>query len=87
MIQVKTANGELFEVKWIGIASLDGVLRFASNNVFLQDVLNTFTVPENCTVLSKLIDGEEVASFEGYTVFRGIQINYDNEMIIALSKI
>jgi len=86
MIKLITANGIEFEISWIGVASIDGVLRFGVINSTLSEVINTFTNPENCTVLTRNYDGV-IETFEGFTVFRGISINFKGEMIVALSKI
>jgi len=85
MITLIIANGEKFEIEWIGVASFDGVLRFGIKNADITNLLATFTKPENCTVLTRSFDGEE-KTFEGYTVFRGITIDYDGTIIVALSK-
>lgn len=86
MVYLKTANGETFEIEWIGVATFDGALRFGIKNADITNLLATFTKPENCTVLTRSFDGEE-KTFEGYTVFRGITIDYDGTTIVALSKI
>lgn len=86
MIKLETANGKTFEIAWAGVASIDGVLRFAVLNAELEDILATFTVPENCTELSRVFD-EDRKTFTGYTVFRGVQINYDGTTVVSLSKI
>lgn len=86
MITLKTYKGEEFEIEWIGVATLDGALRFGIKNADITKLLATFTKPENCTVLTRSFDGED-KTFEGYTVFRGITIDYDGTTIVALSKI
>ena len=86
MINLITADGKTFEIEWIGVSTLDGALRFGVKNADITRLLAIFTKPENCTVLTRLFDGEE-KTFEGYTVFRGITIDYDGTIIVALSKI
>lgn len=86
MITLIIPNGEEFEIEWIGVATLDGALRFGIKNADITKLLATFTKPENCTVLTRSFDGED-KTFEGYTVFRGITIDYDGTTIVALSKI
>lgn len=87
MIQIRTVTGELFQVAWVGISSIDGSLRFSLIQPEPMHVLQVFTNSENCTTIYRVIDGEEDLSFEGYTVFRGIQISYDNNVLVTLSKI
>lgn len=86
MIKLETANGKAFEIAWAGVASVDGVLRFAVLNAELEDILTTFTVPENCTELTRVFD-EDRKTFTGYTVFRGVQISFDGSTVVSMSKI
>lgn len=86
MIQLKTANGKLFEIAWIGVSNIDGVLRFSVVDPDVTDVFQTFMIPENCTVLTRIFDEDEQV-FEGYKIFRGVQINFDGSAIVSLSKI
>ena len=86
MINLITADGKTFEIEWIGISTLDGALRFGVKNVEVGELLTTFTNPKSSTVLTRSFDGEE-KRFEGYTVFRGITVDYDGVIIVALSKI
>lgn len=86
MITLITSNGITFEIAWIGVSGLDGVLRFSIINGDISQIMQTFTIPENCQVLTRDFDGVEQV-FEGYIVFRGIQINYDNTIMVSLSKV
>ena len=86
MIKIETANGKAFQIEWAGVSSIDGVLRFAVVNAELTEILATFTVPENCQELTRVFD-EDRKTFTGYTVFRGVQINYDGTTVVSLSKI
>lgn len=86
MIKLKTANGKMFEIAWIGVSNIDGVLRFSVVDPDVTDVFQTFMIPENCIVLTRIFDEDEQV-FEGYKIFRGVQINFDGSAIISLSKI
>lgn len=86
MIQVIIPSGEAFLVEWIGVSSIDGVLRFCVFNETTLKIFQTFTNPENCSPLIRKFDENEM-TFEGYTVFRGIQVQYDGSMIVSLSKV
>lgn len=86
MIKLRTANGHTFEIEWIGVANIDGVLRFSVINAEVSELVSIFTVPENCTTITRVFDEDE-RTFTGYTTFRGVQINYDNSIIVSLSKI
>lgn len=85
MITIKTVNNDVFEIAWAGVATIDGVLRFAILNANLIDVMTAFTNPVNCTILTRIFDENE-KEFTGFTVFRGIQIAYDNSVIVSMSK-
>ena len=88
MEKVITATGEEFEIGWIGVATLDGGLRFGIINCNdINKIFQTFTKPENCVVLTRDFDGVRNIKFEGYTVFRGITINYNDEIVVSLSKV
>lgn len=86
MVTLTTSDGDVFEIKWIGVASIDGVLRFAIVGVTIPEIIAVFTDPEKCKTLTRNYDGVELV-YSGYTVFRGVQINYENDMIVSLSKI
>lgn len=86
MVTLKTSNNEEFDIAWIGVATIDGVLRFSVINSDIKRVFDVFSNPESCAKLTRVYDGiEEI--FEGYTVFRGVQIQYDNSVLVSLSKI
>ena len=86
MIKIVTANNEEFEIKWAGVANIDGVLRFAVVNGDPAELLRVFSQPENCTTLKRVFDETE-KEFVGYTVFRGVTINYEGDVIVAMSKV
>jgi hypothetical protein len=86
MIKIETTKGKNFQIEWAGVSSIDGVLRFAVVNTELTEILATFTVPENCKELTRVFD-EDRKTFTGYTVFRGVQINYDGSIVVSMSKI
>ena len=86
MIKIVTANNEEFEIKWAGVANIDGVFRFAVVNGDVSELVQVFTQPENCVTLTRVFDEDE-KEFSGYTVFRGVTVNYEGDIIVALSKI
>lgn len=85
MITIKTVNNDVFEIAWAGVATIDGVLRFAILNANLIDIMTVFTNPTNCETLTRIFDENE-KEFVGYTVFRGIQVAFDNSVIVSMSK-
>ena len=86
MIELQTSGGDSFQIEWAGVASIDGVLRFAIVGAELSKIMEAFTKPENCTTLTRVFDNDEQA-FVGYSVFRGVQIAYDGSVIVSMSKI
>ena len=86
MIMLRTANNEEFQIAWAGVATIDGVFRFAVINANIQDVFTAFSNPENCSTLTRVFDNQET-EFSGYSVFRGVTVNYDGSVTVALSKI
>lgn len=86
MQKIIAANGDTYDIAWIGIANLDGGLRFGVIGGELSEILQTFTDPKNCTVITRTFDGDPF-SYKGYTVFRGVTINYDGTIVVSLSKI
>ena len=87
MNSIRTVDGTVLEVLWVAISNIDGALRFAVPDPDAKQLFSLFTRPDNCTEIVRVIDGEDVQVFEGYTVFRGLQMNYDSTAIVALSKI
>ena len=86
MIQILLPNGETIQVEWMAVAQLDGVLRFNTIGVEPLELIRIFSNPENCSPLSRVFDGTTTDVYTDYTVFRGINVNYDNTAMISLSK-
>lgn len=87
MNSIRTVDGTILEVIWVAVSNIDGALRFAIPDPDAARLFSLFTNPENCYEIVRMIDGQDVQSFEGYTVFRGLQMNYDGTSIVSLSKI
>lgn len=85
MISIKAANGDLYTILWAGVANTDGILRFAIINADASSIFETFGNPANCGTLTRIFDNIE-QQFAGYTVFRGMQINFDGSVIVSMSK-
>ena len=86
MIRLRTTNGEMFDIDWIGISSIDGILRFAVKNPDISKIVQIFSVPENCSILTRLFDEDE-HTYEGFIVFRGFLLNFDGTATVSMSKI
>ena len=81
-----TATGKEFTVSWMGVATIDGILRFSVKDADMGEVFSTFTNQEETETLIHSFDNIQ-KEYTGYTVFRGITIDFQNEMIVSLSKI
>lgn len=84
-MKLKTALNKEFDIGWIGVATIDGVLRFALLNVSLTTAFSVFTNSAECTTLISNIDGI-IQTFENYVVFKSIDINADGSITVALGR-
>ncbi len=87
MLKIVAYNGQEYPIDWIGVATLDGVLRFSvPGSEDISSLFTTFSNPDNCTKLIRIFD-EDQKEYDGYNVFRGITVAFDGKYIVALSKI
>ena len=84
-MKLTTARNKEFNIGWIGVATIDGALRFALLNTDLASAFSVFTDRAECSVLVSSID-DIVQTYEGYTVFKSIDINNDGSIVVALGK-
>lgn len=84
-MKLTTALNKEFDIGWIGVATIDGVLRFAIWNTNLTSAFSVFTNKLECSILTSQID-DVVQTYEGYTVFKSIDINDDGSIVVALGK-
>ena len=75
MLTLITAQGTALPINWIGISELDGSLRFeiatdAPTN--LPTLFGIFNDTEHTRSLTRVFD-EDRRTFEGFTVFKGIE--------------
>lgn len=87
MNSIRTVDGTILNVVWIAVSNIDGALRFCVIDADVTQLFTLFTNPENCSEIVRLVDNEDMQTYSGYTVFRGIQMNYDGTAIVSLSKI
>ena len=85
MQKIITKTGKAFEVAWAGVATIDGVFRFAVLNSDMSEVFTTFSDTNETEVLNHSYD-DTPHEYVGYTVFRGLTLNYQNQIIVALSR-
>lgn len=80
-----TATGKEFNVEWLGLATIDNVLRFAVENSDMATVLSVFTDPEETSLLIYVIDTmNNRAEYSGFTTFKGVDLNSDNSIVVSL---
>ena len=85
MIKLRTSNNTEFPISWIGISDFDGSLRFEVLSDDLQTLYKTFTNTEFTKTLTRVFDGDE-KTFEGYTVFKGIERMAEHAIVIRLMR-
>ena len=82
-IILRTATGKLFPIRWIGVATIDGKLRFEIARGDLSEVFSTFTNPNETKMLERIFN-DDVKVFAGYTNFGGVAVNYDGAIVVTL---
>ena len=84
MQKVRTASGKEFNVNWCGQATLDLALRFGVPDGNMTELFQTFTSPAETQTLIHLFDEEEIV-FTGFTIFKGVDLKPDGEIVVALN--
>ncbi len=84
LITLVTANGVSFPISWIGISDFDGSLRFEVLSDDMDVLDRVFTDPEHTKTLTRVFDGDE-KSFEGFTVFKGIERMGTGSIVVRLN--
>lgn len=84
MQKIVTATGREIDVEWCGPSTIDMALRFGVPNGNMAELIQTFTNPEETETLTHYFDEHETV-FTGYTVFKGIDLKVDGEIVVALN--
>lgn len=84
MQKIITATGKEFIVNWCGPSTIDYALRFGIQNGNMMEILQVFTNPEETSTLTHRFDEHE-AVFTGYTIFKGVDLKVDGEIVVALN--
>ena len=82
--KIKTASGKEFDSLWDGVSTIDGTLRIAVVNATMAEIFTAFSDPQACSTLTRVWDGIE-SVYTGYTVFRGVDLQPNGEIIVALN--
>lgn len=85
MLKLVTAQNTEFPISWIGISDFDGSLRFEVLSDDMAMLYRVFTDPEQTRALTRVFDGEE-KTFEGFTVFKGIERMGTGTIVVRLMK-
>ena len=83
MLKLITAQGTELPLNWIGISELDGSLRFETPETDLATLFGIFNDPEHTRSLTRVFD-EDRKTFEGFTVFKGIEKMATGNTVIRL---
>lgn len=73
-----------FDISIIGIASVDGGLRFEIQNPNLSEVFATFTNPEETAVITHDWGDGNKQTYKGYTRFKTVDIQATGSVVVAL---
>lgn len=84
MQQIITASGKAFEIDWAGVATIDGLLRFEIKNNSAAEVFNAFSDVNETKNLVHMFNSDTAHQWEGYTIFAGIIILYNDNIIVSL---
>lgn len=85
MQTITTTTGKVYQVNWCAPSTIDFALRFEIVGSTMQDVLATFTDPEETATLTHKFDESETV-FTGYTLFIGVDMRQSGKIIVALME-
>ena len=83
MLNLITAQGTELPIEWIGISDFDGSLRFETTETDLPTLFAIFNDPEHTCSLTRVFD-EDRRTFEGFTVFKGIERMGTGNIVVRL---
>lgn len=78
---LKTACNKEYRIFWGAVSSIDGFFRFKTASTDIPDVLSVFMDPEETSVLVVYPDDMTSKSYEGYTAFKGINVDNDGTIV------
>lgn len=85
MQTITTATQRVFQVSWCGLSTIDYVLRFGVRGESMTDVLQAFMNPDETETILHTFD-ERTNEYNGYTVFRGVDLKPNGEIVVSLSQ-
>ena len=82
-----TATEKEFNVEWLGLSTIDNVLRFAVKDSDMATVLSVFTDPEETAYLVYVIDNmNNKTEYYSFTTFKGVDLLPGNSIVVSLIK-
>jgi hypothetical protein len=81
---LRTATGKEFDILWDGVSTIDFTLRFAVVNSDIATIFKAFSDPSETATLTRIWDGIE-SVYTGYTIFRGVDMAPDGEIVVSLN--
>lgn len=81
---LRTAAGKEFDILWDGVSTIDFTLRFAVVNSDMATIFKVFSDPLETATLTRIWDGIE-SVYTGYTVFRGVDLKPDGEIVVSMN--
>lgn len=84
MQKIITATGKELTVNWCGVSTIDFTLRFGTSDWSMAELFQVFTNQEETSTLIHMFDSYET-KYEDYTVFRGVDLKPDGEIVVALN--
>ncbi len=85
MITLETRTGKVFQIAWAGVSGVDGAFRFAVIGATMQACYQVFSDPSETETLTRVFD-EDRRSFEGYSVLKAVDLQFNGIIIVALVK-
>lgn len=82
-----TATEKEFNVEWLGLSTIDNVLRFAVKDSDMATVLSVFMDPEETVSLVYVIDNmNNKTEYYSFTTFKGVDLLPGNSIVVSLIK-
>lgn len=82
-----TATEKEFNIEWLGLSTIDNVLRFAVKDSDMATVLSVFTDPEETASLVYVIDNmNNKTEYYSFTTFKGVDLLPGNSIVVSLIK-
>lgn len=84
MQTIVTNTGKEIKINWCGPSTIDLALRFGVPDGNMLELLQIFTNPDETATLTHHFDEHETV-FTGYTIFKGVDLKADGEIVVALN--